>query len=112
VSRHVPAAAEVRARPHGHGSVRLAITDLDAELVVAFLDELADQRAASTATYNLRLTAIRAFFWSLALEEPAYSGQIQRVLTVPSKIATKREVSFLLRAEIEAILMAGVGGGL
>ena len=79
---------------------------------MAFLDELADQRAASTATYNLRLTAIRAFFWSLALEEPAYSGQIQRVLTVPSKIATKREVSFLLRAEIEAILMAGVGGGL
>ena len=26
-------------------------------------------------TYNLRLTAIRAFFRFLAFEEPAYSGQ-------------------------------------
>jgi hypothetical protein len=44
--------------PHartGKAPSRLAITDLDAELVVAFLDGLADQHAASTATYNLRL---------------------------------------------------------
>jgi integrase/recombinase XerD len=85
---------------------RLAITDLDATLVVAFLDELADRRAVSAATYNLRLTAIRAFFRFLAFEEPAYSGQIQRVLAIPSKIASKREVCFLHRAEIEAILAA------
>jgi integrase/recombinase XerD len=84
----------------------LAITDLDAELVVAFLEDLTVERAASTATHNLRLTAIRAFFRFLAFEEPAYSGRIQRVLAVPSRIETRREVSFLLRAEIEAILAA------
>jgi integrase/recombinase XerD len=61
----------------------LDLGDLDADLIVAFLDHLADDRAASPATYNLRLTAIRAFFRFLAFEEPAYSGQIQRVLAYP-----------------------------
>ena len=37
----------------------LSLSDLDANLVVAFLDHLADDRAASAATYNLRLTGIR-----------------------------------------------------
>ena len=73
---------------------------------MAFLEDLTVERAVSTATHNLRLTAIRAFFRFLAFEEPAYSAQIQRVLAVPNRIATKREVSFLLRAEIESILAA------
>jgi integrase/recombinase XerD len=84
----------------------LSLGDLDADLVVAFLDHLADDRAASTATYNLRLTGVRAFFRFLAFEEPAYSGQIQRVLAIPGKLSAKREVSYLLREEIEAILAA------
>jgi integrase/recombinase XerD len=84
----------------------LSLSDLDANLVVAFLDHLADDRAASAATYNLRLTGIRAFFRFLAFEEPAYSGQIQRVLAIPGKLSAKREVSYLLRKEIEAILAA------
>ena len=50
--------------------------------------------------------AIRAFFRFLAFEEPAYSGQIQRVLAVPGKLSVKREVSYLLRDEVEAILAA------
>ena len=85
---------------------RLDIGDLDAKLIAAFLVELAEHRGASTTTCNLRLTAIRAFFKFLAFEEPAYSGQIQRVLAIPTKIMTRREVSFLVRPEIEAILAA------
>jgi len=65
----------------------LNLAELDADLIVAFLDHLADDRASSPATYNLRLTAIRAFFRFLAFEEPAYSGQIQRVLAVPGKLS-------------------------
>jgi site-specific recombinase XerD len=84
----------------------LCLDNLDGELIVAFLDHLADNRAASAATYNLRLTAIRAFFRFLAFEEPAYSGQIQRVLAIPGKLSAKREVSYLVREEIEAILAA------
>ena len=84
----------------------LAIADLDAELGAAFLDALADERAASTATYNLRLMAIRAFFRIPGVRGGRLQRQIQRVLAVAGKIATKREVPFLLRAEIEAILAA------
>jgi integrase/recombinase XerD len=84
----------------------LNLGELDADLIVAFLDHLADDRGASPATYNLRLTAIRAFFRFLAFEEPAYSGQIQRVLAVPGKLSAKREVSYLVRDEVEAILAA------
>jgi integrase/recombinase XerD len=84
----------------------LGLGDLDADLIVAFLDHLADDRAASAATYNLRLTGVRAFFRFLAFEEPAHSGQIQRVLAIPGKLSAKREVSYLLRDEIEAILAA------
>lgn len=84
----------------------LRLEDFNAELVVAFLDDLDNERRASPATYNLRLTAIRVFFRFLAFEEPAYSGQIQRVLAIPGKIGSKREVEFLTRNEIKAILSA------
>ncbi|EYR84391.1 MULTISPECIES: tyrosine-type recombinase/integrase [Rhizobiaceae] len=84
----------------------LQLEAFDAELVIAFLDDLDVERKASPATHNLRLTAIRAFFRFLAFEEPAYSHQIQRVLAIPGKIGTKREVQFLDRGEIEAILSA------
>lgn len=90
----------------GRAPSDLELAHLDASLIVAFLEDLDVGRGASTATYNLRLTAIRGFFRFVAFEEPAYSGHIQRVLAIPGKLVTKREVHFLARAEIEAILAA------
>jgi site-specific recombinase XerD len=84
----------------------LDLADIDAPFIVAFLDDLETNRLASVATRNLRLTAIRAFFRFVAFEEPAYSAQIQRILVIPGKLHEKREVHFLSRAEIEAILAA------
>ncbi|MDE3029446.1 MAG: tyrosine-type recombinase/integrase, partial [Paracoccaceae bacterium] len=72
----------------------------------AFLDDLEASRSIGIKTRNLRLTAIRAFLRFVALEEPAYAGQIQRVLAIPGKIHDKREVHFLTREEIKAILAA------
>src|SRR5437773_9222019 len=60
--------------------------------------------AASTRTRNVRLTAIRSFFRYAAYEEPAQSGQIQRVLAIPSKRQRRPLVGFLSRPEIDAIL--------
>src|SRR3546814_19963546 len=60
----------------------------------------------SAKTRNLRLTALRAFFRFLAFEEPASSGQIQRILAIPGKLTEKREVDFLSRPEIDAVLAA------
>jgi integrase/recombinase XerD len=82
----------------------LDLRDLDAPLIVDFLEDQETQRAASTRTRNLRLTAIRSFFRFVAFEEPAYSAHIQRVLAIPSKRGEKKLIHFLNRREIEAIL--------
>jgi integrase/recombinase XerD len=70
----------------------------------AFLQDLEKKRGASIRTRNLHLTAIRSFFRFVSFEEPARSALIQRVLAIPSKRHDKREVHFLTRPEIEAIL--------
>lgn len=85
---------------------RLDLADLDAPFIGAFLDDLEMSRSIGIKTRNLRLTAIRAFFRFVALEEPALAGQIQRILAIPGKLHEKREVHFLTRSEIEAILAA------
>lgn len=82
----------------------LALDDLDAPFISAFLADLETKRGASVRTRNLRLTAIRSFFRFVSFEEPAYSAHIQRVLAIPTKRHDKRQLHFLTRAEIEAIL--------
>ena len=77
---------------------------MDAPFIGAFLEDLETQRSASVRTRNLRLTAIRSFFRYASFEEPAHSAQIQRVRAIPSKRCDKRQLQFLTRPEIEAIL--------
>ena len=84
----------------------LALGALDAPFISAFLADLETKRAASVRTRNLRLTAIRSFFRFASFEEPAHSAFIQRVLAIPSKRHDKRQMHFLTRPEIEAILAA------
>lgn len=82
----------------------LALDDLDAQLIGAFLEDLEANRGAGVRTRNLRLTAIRSFFRFASFEEPACSAHIQRVLAIPSKRHDKRQLHFLTRPEIEALL--------
>jgi integrase/recombinase XerD len=84
----------------------LTLDDLEAPFVGAFLTDLETERGAGVRTRNLRLTAIRSFFRFVSFEEPAHSALIQRVLAIPSKRHDKRQVHFLTRPEIEAILAA------
>ena len=84
----------------------LTLDDLDAPFIGAFLTDLETKRGASAKTRKLRLTAIRSFFRFVSFEEPAHSALIQRVLAIPSKRHDKRQVHFLTRPEIEAILAA------
>jgi site-specific recombinase XerD len=84
----------------------LTLDELDAPFIGAFLTDLETKRGAGVTTRNLRLTAIRSFFRFVSFEEPAHSALIQRVLAIPSKRHDKRQVDFLTRPEIEAILAA------
>jgi site-specific recombinase XerD len=85
---------------------RLSFEEIDAPLIVAFLDHLEQQRGLSVRSRNLRLTAIHSFFRYAAFEAPAHSAQIQRVLAIPSKRFTRTLVRFLTRPEVDALLAA------
>jgi site-specific recombinase XerD len=85
---------------------RLAFEQLDAPLIVAFLDYLEKHRGLSARSRNLRLTAIHSFFRYTAFEVPAHAAQIQRVLAIPNKRFTRTLVRFLTRPEVEALLAA------
>ena len=84
----------------------LKFEEIDAPLIVAFLDHLERQRGLTVRSRNLRLTAIHSFFRYAAFETPAHSGQIQRVLAIPSKRFTRTLVHFLSRPEVDALLAA------
>lgn len=84
----------------------LTLAELDAPFIGAFLTDLETKRGVGVTTRNLRLTAIRSFFRFVSFEEPAHSALIERVLAIPGKRHDKRQVDFLTRPEIEAILAA------
>ena len=83
---------------------KLNLADLDAPFICSFLENLEAHRSATARTRNLRLTAIRSFFRYASYEAPAYSAHIQRVLAIPTKRCDKRQLHFLTRTEIDAIL--------
>jgi site-specific recombinase XerD len=84
----------------------LLLEEVEAPLIVAFLDELERQRGISPRSRNLRLSAIRSFFHFLSFESPAHGAQIQRVLAIPPKRYARRLVNSLSRVEAEALLQA------
>lgn len=85
---------------------RLNVEQIDAPLIVAFLDELEQQRRLSVRSRNLRLTAFHSFFRYAAFELPTHAAHIQRVLAIPSKRFTRTLVPFLSRDEVDALLAA------
>jgi site-specific recombinase XerD len=99
------------AKKHLHKAPSLiAFEEIDAPFVTAFLDDLESRRGISARSRNLRLTAVRSFFHYVALEEPAYASQIQRVLAIPEKRYSKMVVPFLSRQEVDALLAAPLRG--
>ncbi|XEN34809.1 site-specific recombinase XerD (plasmid) [Ensifer sp. WSM1721] len=84
---------------------RLNFEEIDAPLIVAFLDDLENRQGISVRSRNLRLTAIHSFFRYAAFEVPEHSAQIQRAL-LPSKRFTRTMVNFLTRPEVDALLAA------
>ncbi len=84
----------------------LALEDVDAPLVSAFLDEQEKVRKVTARTRNLRLTAVHSFFKYAAFETPSHAAHIQRVLAIPAKRFSRTLVSFLSRQQVDALLAA------
>lgn len=84
----------------------LALTDLDAPSILAFLEHLETNRGNSARTRNVRLAAIRGFLNYAAYQEPTAIGTIQRVQAIPNKRYDRPLLGFLSREEMQAILDA------
>ena len=95
------AAARLRVAPSS-----LALEQLDAGLVSAFLEYLEDTRRNAPETRNVRLAAIKSFFRFLEYRQPAALEQIRRVLAIPFKRTDTRLVPYLVREEVQALLDA------
>ncbi|WP_250490243.1 tyrosine-type recombinase/integrase [Caballeronia sp. INML2] len=84
----------------------LALEQLDAGMIGAFLEYLEDERHNAPETRNVRLAAIRSFFHFLEYREPIALEQIRRVLGIPYKKTDSRLVPYLLEKEVRALLDA------
>ena len=94
------------AERQGVAPSELAVDDLDAPLVGAFLDHLEQDRGNAARTRNARLAAIRSLFRYAAFRHPEHAAVIERVLAIPSKRCERSLVSFLTEAELDAVLAA------
>ena len=90
----------------GKAPERLALTDLDAPLLLAFLNHLENKRHNTIRSRNARFAAIRSFLHFAALKEPTALPVIQRVLAIPMKRFDKPLLGFVSRTEMQAILDA------
>jgi len=82
----------------------LHLKDLDPPFLGAFLDHLEKERGNTARSRNVRLAALHSFFHYVALHEPGHSALAQRVLAIPSKRYHRKQIQFLTRPEIEALL--------
>lgn len=90
----------------GKPAADLHLLDIDASLVLAFLNHLESQRHNCIRSRNARLAAIRSFLYYAGLQEPAALAGIQQVLAIPLKRFDRSMVRHLTLMEMQAILDA------
>jgi site-specific recombinase XerD len=90
----------------GKAPSTLALDDLDATFVGAFLDHVEQHRRNTPRTRNVRLAAIHAFCRYVAISEPAHLDRCRQILAIPVKRHERRPIAYLTRAEIDAVLAA------
>ncbi|GAB3176757.1 tyrosine-type recombinase/integrase [Myceligenerans halotolerans] len=90
----------------GRPPARLAIENLDAGTVGAFLDHLETDRHNSTATRNARLAAIHSFYRYALPLIPDHAHTASQVLAIPQRRHDTAIVSYLTSKETDALLAA------
>jgi len=82
------------------------LLELDAPLLLAFLDYLEKERGNSVRSRNARLAAIRTFLKYAGHHDINALATIERALAIPQKRFDRPMVGFLSRDEIGAIIEA------
>jgi integrase/recombinase XerD len=84
----------------------LAVTDLSAEVVRAFLAHLESERQCSTSTRNQRLASIHALARFVGAHSPQHVEWCAQIRMMPIKKGVATNVSYLEKPEIDALLAA------
>ena len=85
---------------------KIEIEQLDAPLILAFLEHLEKKRGNSARTRNARLAAINSFFRFLEYRLPSCLDQSRRIHAIPMKKTDQALVGYLTRDELQALLDA------
>ena len=95
------AAEKLRVRPSD-----LRLEQIDADLVLAFLLHIEDDRGGSATTRNARLAAVKAFMRFVETREPGALEQVRRIDEIPAKRRDLPLVKHLTMKEVHSILEA------
>jgi integrase/recombinase XerD len=85
---------------------QLCLEDLDAQLVLAFLAHIEENRRNRPSSRNARLAAVKAFMRYVEFRAPAALAQVRQILAIPSKRHDEPLIAHLVMDEIQAILKA------
>ncbi|MFZ4441124.1 MAG: site-specific integrase [Syntrophales bacterium] len=88
----------------------LRLPDINAQLVLDFLDYLENERGNTQRSRNLRLAAIRSFMHYASYRDIESLSTIHKVLAIPQKRFDRSAFEFLSSAEVDAmhLLQSGV----
>ncbi len=90
----------------GKAPIALALVDLDARLILGFLDHLEKDRNNGARSRNARLAALRSFLKYAAHYDLTALPVIEQALAIPMKRFDRPVLGFLSRQEMQAILDA------
>jgi site-specific recombinase XerD len=85
---------------------QLTVEQIDAPLVLDFLNDLETTRGNGASSRNIRLAAIKSFMHFLEYRVPSAIEQVRRILAIPAKKAESKLVQHLTAEEIQALLNA------
>jgi site-specific recombinase XerD len=85
---------------------QLHLEQIDATLVVNFLNHLETARKNGPSSRNVRLAAIKSFMHFMEYRVPSALEQIRRILAIPAKKAETRLIRHLTIEEMQSILDA------
>lgn len=88
----------------GKAPTALKLTDIQPDLIMAFLDHLEHERHNAIRSRNLRLTALRAFLKFAGRRDVDSLHVVERTLAVPMKRFERPMLGFLTREEMIAVL--------
>jgi site-specific recombinase XerD len=82
----------------------LLCDQIDTEIIRNFLDYLENDRNCSPNTRNVRLAALKTFFYYLGREVPEYIKNSQQICAISPKKVAHKSVEYLDTDELDAIL--------